>query len=310
MHIDAVASVLSSVTFRAMGTTATVAVQDALALEPALAAAREVVSLIDATCSRFKPQSELCALNRGAGGPPRRVSPLLGAAIDASLAAAAATGGLVDPTVCLLMERIGYVVTFGDMELTGPALEVERRAAPGWDTVVYDRDACTVFLPDGVALDLGAVGKAWAADRAAQAAAQRIGDAVLVGCGGDVAVAGPAPASGWCVRVAERPDQDAWQDVLVFDGGIATSGTDARSWMRGTTLYHHIVDPMTGLPAASIWRTVSVAAATCAQANAAATAAIILGEQAVGWLQQLGVPARLIDTHGATTTIGAWPGAS
>lgn len=288
-----------------MGTTTTVAVQDPLALEPALIAAREVITAIDESCSRFKPHSELSCLNRAAGGPARRVSPLLAAAIDASLDAAAATGGLVDPTVCRLMERIGYVVTFGEMELSGPAIEVERHAVPGWDTVIREED--TVLLPQGVALDLGAVGKAWAADRAADATAQRIGEAALVCCGGDVAVAGTAPSSGWCVRVSERPDHTEGQDVLVYDGGVATSGTASRTWTRGGAVYHHILDPATALPAESTWRTVSVAAATCAQANAAATAAIILGERAIGWLQQLEVPARLIDIHGGVTTVGTWP---
>lgn len=305
MPFNPLTPVLTRTTFAAMGTTTTVAVGDARSLQPALAAAREVITAIDDTCSRFKPQSELSRLNREAGSGAQRVSPLLAAAIDASLGAAAATGGLVDPTMGRLIERIGYTVTFRDMDLDGPALEVERRAAPGFTTVIRDGD--TVLLTDDTALDIGAVGKAWAADMAANAAAERIGDAALVCCGGDVAVAGETPSEGWRVRVSERPGHDDWQDVFVHDGGVATSGVASRTWMRGHTVYHHILDPASGLPVVATWRTVTVAAATCAQANAAATAAIILGDLAVPWLQQRALPARLVGIDGSVTVIGGWP---
>jgi thiamine biosynthesis lipoprotein ApbE len=293
-----------------MGTSATVAVTEAAALEPALQAAREVIEAIDDTCSRFKADSELSLLNRAAGGPPRAVSALLAAAITAALEAAAATGGLVDPTMGLLIERLGYSVTFGDMALDGPAIEVAVRTAPGWRTVIQDSDNGTVQLPAAAAIDLGALGKAWAADRAATAAAERTGCGVLVECGGDVALTGAPPAAGWCVRVAERPGATTWQDVLTFDGGVATSGTSSRAWRRGGTAYHHILNPATGLPAASRWRTVSVAAASCAAANTAATASIVLGDDAPSWLESLELPARLVDTEGHVLVLGAWPRAA
>lgn len=298
---------LTTATFRAMGTSTTVAVQDGRALEPALRAARDVIQAVDNVCSRFKPMSELSQLNRAAGGPPRAVSPLLADAITAALAAAESTGGLVDPTMGRLIERIGYSVTFAELAPDGPGIEVEVRAAPGWQTVSNDRANGTVQIPETVAIDLGAVGKAWAADRAASLAAQRTGCGVLVECGGDVALAGPPPLTGWCIRVAERPGAVSWQDVLAFDGGVATSGTASRAWQRGGRVYHHILDPATGLPAASPWRTVSVAAASCTEANTAATAAILLGHRAPNWLDGLQLPARLIDTEGHVLTVGAWP---
>ena len=72
---------------------------------------------------------------------------------------------------------------------------------------------------------------------------------------------------------------------------------------------HHIIDPRTGLPAAGPWRTVSVAAASCAEANAASTAAIIAGDDAVGWLTAQGLPARLIGHDGTIALTGGWPDA-
>ncbi len=307
LPLDSDASVLTAATFRAMGTSNTVVVDDPGALAPALDAARLVITDIDDTCSRFKMNTELSRLNRGAGGPPGAVSSLLADAIAAALHAACATDGIVDPTVGHLVERIGYTVTFGALPLDGPPLELELRAAPGWDTVAFDRDTRTVSLPDGVALDLGAVGKAWAADRAARASAERTGVGVMMACGGDVAIAGPARDDGWCVRVTEHVGAPEWQDVRVFDGGVATSGTRARSWRRGGHVYHHIVDPATGLPVGSPWSMVTVAAATCAEANAAATAALIRGHDGPDWLAGIGLPARLVAHDGSTVTVGRWP---
>ena len=70
---------------------------------------------------------------------------------------------------------------------------------------------------------------------------------------------------------------------------------------------HHILDPRTGRPADSIWRTVSVAAGSALDANIASTAAIIRGHRAAGWLAKLGLPARLVTVDGSVTTIAGWP---
>ena len=290
-----------------MGTTAVVAVDDPHALELASATVCGQIRAVDAACSRFRADSELSVLNRSAGRGPVEVSALLDEAIGAALEAASATDGLVDPTIGGLMERIGYTVTFVDLPVDGPAIDLEIRSAPGWQSVTHDRVQRTVTLPEGASLDLGAVGKAWAADGAAHIAAQLLGSGVLVACGGDVSVAGPSPAEGWRVRVAEGTDAATWQDIHVFDGGVATSGTGSRTWRRGGEVLHHILDPATGLPAVSPWLMASVAAASCAQANAAATAAIVMGDGAESWLGTLGVPARLVRHDGTVVIVGQWP---
>jgi thiamine biosynthesis lipoprotein len=129
---------------------------------------------------------------------------------------------------------------------------------------------------------------------------------VLVNCGGDIAVRGPAPLGGWPVRIAVDIDSNEWQDVVVFDGGLATSGTTSRRWRRGGVELHHIIDPSTGLPAQTPWAMVSVAAATCVEANAAATAALIMGDRAPAWLDDLELPARLVDMRGGVRFAGGW----
>jgi thiamine biosynthesis lipoprotein len=305
--LDTVAPVLSAASFPAMGSTVTVAVDDPTALSDALVVVREEITEIDRVCSRFRPHSELSRLNRRAGGPPLPVSPLLEEAIAVALEVARITRGLVDPTVGRCLHDLGYTVTFRDLPTDGPPLELRLRSAPGWRVVEHDAVAHTVRLPAEVWLDLGASGKAWAADRAATVAAERLGAGVAVDCGGDIAVAGPAPANGWPVRVGEWPQAPDGQEVLVHDGGLATSGTTARRWRRGGREIHHIVDPSTGLPAATPWRLVSVAAASCVEANAAATAALLLGDAAWDWLDGLTLPSRLVDRDGRAHPTRGWP---
>jgi thiamine biosynthesis lipoprotein len=70
---------------------------------------------------------------------------------------------------------------------------------------------------------------------------------------------------------------------------------------------HHIVDPATGRPAQVVWRTATVAAATCVDANTASTAAIIRGERSPAWLSSLGLPARLVRPDGSTMLLNGWP---
>jgi thiamine biosynthesis lipoprotein len=90
-------------------------------------------------------------------------------------------------------------------------------------------------------------------------------------------------------------------------GGLATSSTAVRRWRRGGTSYHHLLDPRTGRPAEPVWRTVTVTAASCVDANTASTAAIVRGRRAPGWLDALGLPARLVDASGAVRRVAGWP---
>ena len=100
------------------------------------------------------------------------------------------------------------------------------------------------------------------------------------------------------------------ETVAIRSGGLATSSTAVRAWSRDGRAVHHIVNPVTGESAQSCWRTVSVAAATCVDANTASTAAIIRDARAPGWLGDLGLPARLVHVGGRVVRIAGWPGES
>jgi FAD:protein FMN transferase len=297
----------ASASWRALGTLVQLVVTDPRALPEARRVLESDLAEVDAACSRFRPDSEIRALKGGR----QAISPLLAEAVAVALRAARLTDGDVDPTVGAAMSAAGYDRDFRHIEPDGPPLSLTVRTVPGWRAVRLDGQSLT--LPAGVRLDLGATAKAWAADRSAARITSELGCGVLVSLGGDIAVAGPAPGGGWRIRVQDvtgvpgDPPAGPYALIAIRDGGLATSSTAARRWQRGGDVLHHILDPRTGLPAEPVWRTVSVAAGSCADANAASTAAVIRGRRALGWLTQLSLPARLVDATGVVFTVAGWP---
>lgn len=305
-----------AVHFTALGTSASLLVTDPGRTDRARALLDAELAAIDRACSRFRPDSELWRVNH-ARGRPVRVSALLAEAVAAALAAADATDGDVDPTCGRSLMRLGYDRDFAAArQNTGP---LTRPAVPaaGWRAVDLDRDRREIRIPRRVLLDLGATAKALAADRAAIRIAASVNCGTLVNLGGDIAVAGEPPDQGWLVGImdnggfddatvgADPPRHDAV--VSIRGGGLATSSTKIRAWSRGTARLHHIIEPRTGMPADTCWRTVSVAAATCVGANTASTAAIIRSERAPGWLAGQHLPARLAGRSGEIVTVAGWP---
>lgn len=286
---------------------------DAAELASARAAVERELAAIDQACSRFREDSELSRVNAHAGRAVS-VSTLLLDALEVALHAAELTAGDVDPTVGRALELSGYDRDWRELRAGGGAqLEaptITARAWPAWRAVRVDRAAGTVRLPAGTSIDLGATAKAWAADRAARAAADAGGCGALVGVGGDIATCGTPPAGGWLVRVTDDHRSDPstpGQTVSIKDGGLATSSTAVRRWRRAGASMHHVIDPRTGTPVRATWRTVSVAAADCTQANIATTAAVVRAGAAPKWLDGLGLPARLVSWDGRTTLVGGWP---
>lgn len=270
-------SAMATARWQALGTTVVVRVTGHRHLKLATQLLREELRRIDQAASSYRPDSEL-ALLLTMSGRVVVVSGDLAQAVRVALTAADATDGLVDPTL---------------------------GASPGWRDI--EATPWTVRLPPGAPLDLGATGKALAADRAAAAIGAAIdGDGVLVSLGGDIATAGRPPTDGWLIYVTDdhRSTVSApGQMVTIRAGALATSGTTVRRDHQG----HHIIDPRTRSPAETPWRTVSVTGATCVDANTASTAAVILGAAAPGWLAQQGLAARLVDDRGSVTTVGGWP---
>jgi len=295
---------------RALGGSVRVVVTRPGSLRTAKAAVDEVVAAMDGAASRFREDSEVSRLN---ASPDREVtiSPLLAQAIAAALRGAELSGGAVDPTVGWAIKLAGYDTDFELVPADGDQIKLFAEHVPGWRAVRFDRRSRTVRLPRGVELDLGATAKALTSDLAAAAASKATGGGgVLVSLGGDIAVAGEAPIQGWSIQTSDdsaAPIDDADEAISITSGGVATSSTTVRRWTRGGVVLHHIIDPATGLPADSCWRTVSVVAATCVDANIASTAAIVMGGKAISWLDAGRLPARLVDLEGNVHRVAGWP---
>jgi thiamine biosynthesis lipoprotein len=296
--------------FSALGTGVRILVTRRERLAAARRAVEKELAAIDAACSRFRGDSELARANRAAGRTVT-VGPLLTAVLEESLRVARMTDGAVDPTVGRALRLIGYDVDFAAVPGDDGPLPIRAQPVPGWEVVELDARRGLLRIPPGVELDLGSTAKAFAADRCARAGLEAVGGGgVLVSLGGDIAMAGTCPPGGWRVLVTDRhsaPLDAPGQVVSLTGGALATSSTRVRRWARGGIWLHHIVDPATGLPAAEHWRTVSVGAGCCVDANAAATAAIVWGPRAPGWLEARGLPARLVGTDGEVVTIAGWP---
>lgn len=296
--------------FEALGTFGELLLHGRLAaLGTAMRILRAELDAIDLACSRFRDDSELAAVN-AAAGTPVEVSPLFATAVAVALEAAAQTDGDVDPTLGTSLVAAGYDADFAALPADGPA--VTPRPGGRWHDVSLAGGVLTV--PAGVALDLGATAKALVVDRAAAAIAAETGAGVLVNVGGDIAAGGPVLPGGWPVRVTDDTARTSVTApgrtgpvVRMHGGGLATSSTAVRRWTRGGAAFHHVLDPRTGLPADPVWRTVTVTAASCVDANTASTASIVRGGAAVEWLTELGLPSRLVDAAGAVHRVAGWP---
>lgn len=292
---------MTAVSWQDWSCTVTVAVPDTADLGAAEAAVRREMHAMDLAASRFRPDSELSRAN-AAPGRLHHLSPLLAEAVAAALRAAELTDGLVDPTLGHDIVALGYDRDIDDVRRQ-PARRTATATAPahGWRDVRLD--GSTLFVPAGLALDLGATAKALTADRAARAVADATRGPALVSVGGDLSAVGGA---SWEVLLSERPRDAAAGLLTTYDGGLATSSTLARRWTVDGTERHHLLDPRTRRPADGPWRTVSVAAGTCLDANTASTAAVVLGDAAPRWLADRGLPARLVDQRGRVTCVAGW----
>jgi thiamine biosynthesis lipoprotein len=253
--------------------------------EAQMSAIRALFDRREQAFSRFRSGSELNRVN-AAVSPWIAVSELFAETLADALGAAAQTRGLVDPTLGVALEDAGYDRDFALMRSDDrPA----GRGAPGRFTAVQLRGRL-LSLPPGVKLDLNGVVKA----RAVDDALDLLAGPGFVAAGGDVAARGGA--------VIGLPGGGA---VNLRHGGVATSGTSRRRWRRNGVIQHHLIDPRTGQPSDSIWTLVTVAAASCRDADVAAKAAFLLGAEGPAWLDESDLPGLFFSPSGAVSN-RAW----
>ncbi|WP_081882058.1 FAD:protein FMN transferase [Cryobacterium sp. MLB-32] len=285
-------------------TTARLVVTDAALLGAARSLADVVLADIEGASSRFNADSELRRvtgeLTRGV-----EVSDTLAGLVRHALGAAASTDGLVDPTLGRAVSAAGYDRDIRLIEDDHTVFRAVSSARPGWKSVSVVGN--TLRVPRHRELDLGATAKAVAADTIAATVRRELGCGVLVSLGGDIATAGPAPEGGWQVLVRDSEADPAARVTLREGMAVATSSTQGRRWLKNGRAQHHILNPRTGVPVEPVWRTVTIAATSCLDANTLSTAAIVCGSGAVQWLRARGACARLVHSDGDITVLGGWP---
>jgi len=273
-------SALHRTEWRAVGTTCAAAVtagpSDESAVNWALSAAQEEVAACERELSRFDPASDLSRLN-AAGGRWTQVGRRLLEALWLALRAREDTDGRFDPTVLPALAAAGYDRSFELLEQREAQCADDWRA--GTAIEIDTRNDCARLEP-GSSVDLGGIGKGYAAGRALEAmlAVHPTLAGGLVDLGGDIAVHGKSPEGGhWLVAVADPRRAGETLAVLALDGGgIATSGRDARRFGPARSL-HHLIDPDTGESALAGPLTVTVVGPDPVAAEVHATTLAIAG---------------------------------
>lgn len=227
---------------------------------------------VDQRLSRFKPESELCALNRAAG-EWFDASETLYTATFVAIQAASASAGLFNPTLLRQLEALGYDRDFallshasgaGSQEAAETLAGAHASAEPldAWRGVLFDSAGQRIFLPEGAALDLGGIAKGWAADVALERYCHSFPGA-LINVGGDLRLhGGPRAGQPWTIGVRDPRDEVAPPDtgegepvtqwnratLALSRGAVATSGAVRRWWRKDGARHHHLLDARTGEP--------------------------------------------------------------
>jgi len=228
--------------------------------------------------SRFLPDSEVSRVN-DSHGAPCVVSGDTAMLAELLCRSWRETDGRFDPTQLDALVALGYAHSWGD-DRNGPGAVAPARRAQGCDGIRVDRDRNLVWLPEGVRLDPGGLGKGLAADLVAGEVIDAGARGVLVDIGGDVRVMGEPPwGDAWCISVEHPRDPErVLAHVMLAEGGVATTSRAYRSWsLPDGEEVHHVLDPASGRPAAVDWLAATVVAPTAWQAEAGAKVAFVDG---------------------------------
>jgi thiamine biosynthesis lipoprotein len=253
------------------------------------------VRRIEAKYSRYRDDSVVAAINRGAGAAPVPIDAETQALLGYADALWRDSGGRFDATSGVLRRawdfRRGIVPDDAALDALRPLI--------GWQDVV--RDGTTVRLPrPGMELDFGGFGKEYAADRAAEALRAAGGRHGFVDLGGDIRAIGPQPdGAPWSIAIQDPRDPGG--TVATFslaDGAVCTSGDYERFFERDGVRHCHLLDPRTGRSVRH-WRSVTVVAPVAVAAGGYTTIAMLLEADAPAHLERTGLPWLAVGPDGA-----------
>ena len=283
--------------FKAMGGPARLRleVDDPASAEAAIAAAVAEVERLESKYSRYREDSLASAINRAAGsGAAVPIDDETAGLLNYADTVWRESGGLFDLTSGVLRRawdfNSGQIPEQADIDILLPLV--------GWDKVEWDQKSASLPVA-GMELDFGGCVKEYAADSAA-AQLRRHGIAsALVDLAGDMTALGaPGGTDGWPVGIRHPADRDnAIASVPLPEGGLASSGDYERCLMIDGQRYGHILHPRTGWPVRGLVA-VSVLAPQCLVAGSSATVAMLKpADEALLWLEQLGLPWLAIDAE-------------
>lgn len=252
----------------------------------AFAAIEAETRRIEARYSRYRPDSVLATIQAAAGGAAVAVDDELAGLLDFADACHRTSGGRFDLTSGALRRAWN----FDQGTLPDPGVLAAARAGIGWSRVEWQRP--WIRLPEaGMELDLGGLGKEYAADRAVWILREHGITSALANFGGDIAAAGPRPdGSPWRIgiRHPRRPGH-LLATLAVYQGGLATSGDYERGMTIDGQRYGHLFDPRTGWPVRGL-SSVSVLAGSALSAGALASIALLHGAAGFDFLAESGAP--------------------
>ena len=238
-------STLTEEVFACMGNTADVTVIGDPSL---LGVARIRLEQLEQRWSRFISSSDVCALNQSKG-VAISVHPDTITLVRYLVAAQRLTNRFFDPTLLPSLVQLGYA-----RSITNASLVTQLDGSLRWGEPLIatsiDVENSTITLPTGLTLDPGGLGKGLAADIVASELRALGAEGVCISIGGDIRCAGIGPIDGaWSIPVASPfVASEVLATATLFDGAIATSSLDAKTWSVGNKEMHHVLSPKTGLP--------------------------------------------------------------
>ncbi len=242
--------------------------------EVAVTAGAKEINALDDLLSAQRPGSDIAKLNR-AQGEAVTVSDETAQLLEKALALCADTGGVLDVTIYPVMRAWGF--DSKDYRVPGESELAALLERVDYATITVKGH--TVTVPEGVELDLGAVGKGYAGDRIVALWRDMGLESGLLYLGGNVQCLGGKPdGSDWSVGIRDPEDESALlATVTGRDMAVVTSGGYQRYFDEGGVRYHHIMDPATGKPAHSGAASVTIVADSGTLCDALSTALYVMG---------------------------------
>ncbi len=250
---------------------------------------------IEARYSRYRADSVLSEINRAAGnGGSIAVDEETARLLDYAYSCYQKSGKLFDITSGIL--RKAWDFSSGRLPEQQAIDELLRFV--GMDKIVWEPPRLTFTAP-GLELDLGGIGKEYAADRAAEICRGHGIEHGLVNLGGDIHVIGPGPSGQpWLIDINHpRMPETSIASIAIERGSLATSGDYERYMEVNGKRYCHILSPLTGWPVSGL-SSVSVAAGQCLVAGSISTMAMLKGKEGIHWLTNINAPHIWMDEDG------------